>query len=157
MRKMAFVIALFVLAVSAIGIFSVLRSMIARYSLMTLLQGLLCVIGVLSFILFMFKKNLYALLNVAWFLPQVVVLAVRYVDPVYDAYVERSIYDLTIVINSVLVLSVEKAADVYLRIGFNFIGMVGLGLSILVLVYIWRQPAVVAETPKRKTRQIEHK
>lgn len=157
MRKISFVLMLFILVVSGIGIFSVTQSMIARYSPMMVMQAILCLIGILSFFLFISKKNLFALLSVVWFLPQVVVLAERYVDPVYDAYVERSIYDLTIVINSVLVLSVEKATDVYLRIGFNFIGMVGLALSILVLVYIWRQPAAAAETPKRKTRQIEHK
>jgi hypothetical protein len=155
MRKMAFVITLFILVVSVIGVFSVTRSMIARYSLMTLLQGPLCIIGILSFILFIFKKNLYALLNVIWFLPQVVVLAERYVDPVYDAYVERGIYDLTIIVNSVIVFSVEKATDVYLRIGFNFIGIAGLILSILILVYVCRHPAEVVEKPKRQIKQTE--
>jgi hypothetical protein len=105
----------------------------------------------------MSKKNLYALLNVIWFLPQVVVLAERYVDPVYDAYVERSVYDLTISINSVIALSVEKATDVYLRIGFNFIGIVGLILSILVLVNIWRCPSGIVEKRKHRTKQIDHK
>jgi hypothetical protein len=147
-RKIAFVVTLFVLVVSVIGIYSVTQSMIVRYSLMALLQGLLCVIGVLSFILFMLKKNLYALLNVIWFLPQVVVLAERYVDPIYDAYVERGIYDLTIVINSVIVFSVEKVSDVYLRIGFNFIGIVGLILSILVLAHLGRHPLDAVEKPK---------
>ena len=152
MRKLAFVITLFILVVSVIGIFSVTRSMIARYSLMTLLQGLLCIMGVLSFILFMFKKTLYALLNVIWFLPQVVVLAERYVDPIYDAYAERGIYDLTTVINSVFVLSVEKAPDVYLRIGFNFIGIVGLILSILVLVHMYRHPSEAVERPSHQIK-----
>ena len=145
MKRMAFVITLFILVVSVIGIFSVTRSTIARYSTMTLLQGLLSIIGILSFILFVFKKNQYALLNVIWFMPQVVVLAERYVDPIYDAYVERSIYDLTIVINSIIVFAVEKDTDVCLRIGFNVIGIVGLVLSILVFVHIIRHPSKVVE------------
>ena len=157
MRKIAFVIALFILVVSVMGILSVTRSLITRYDLMTLLQGLLSIIGILSFLLFMFKKNLYALLNVIWFLPQVVVLAERFVDPVYDAYAERGIYDLTIVINSVVVFAVETAADVYLRIGFNLIGLVGLILSVLVLVHVCRRPSEIVEEPKQKLQYIRPK
>jgi hypothetical protein len=157
MKRLAFLITLFILVGSVIGILSVTRSILARYSLMALLQGLLCVIGILSFILFMCKKNLYSLLNIVWFLPQVVVVAKRYVDPVYDAYVERSIYDLTIVINCIVVLSVEKATDVYLRIGFNFIGITGLILSLLVLVHVCRRPVWVVRPREHKIKKIEHK
>ena len=157
MRKLAFVLTLFVLVMSVIGMVSVTRAIVTRYSAMTLWQGLLCLVGVVSFILFILKKNLYSLLNVLWFLPQVFVLAVRFVDPVYDAYVQRTIYDLTIAINSLVVLSVEKATDVYLRIGFNVIGIVGLLLSIIVLIYICRPPARVVEKYEHKIRQIEHK
>jgi hypothetical protein len=155
MRKKAFVITLFILVISVIGIVSITRAMIIRFDVMTLLQGLICLVGVVSFILFMFKKNQYALLNILWFLPQVVVLAERYVDPVYDAYVERTIYDLTIVFNSIIVLSMDQGADVYLRIGFNFIGIVGLILSIIVLVHICRRSAPDVEKREHKTRQIE--
>ena len=157
MKKMAFAITLFVLILSVMGIIPITRVIVTRFDVMTLLQGLLCLIGVVSFILFILKKNLYALLSVLWFLPQVAVLAKRYVDPVYDAYVERSLYDLTIVINSIIVLSVEKGADVYLRIGFNVIGIVGLILSILVLGYICRRPLQVVEKREPHPRQIEHK
>ena len=157
MKKMAFAIALFILVVSVMGIVPITRAMVTRFDVMALLQGLLCLVGVVSFTLFILKKNPFALLNILWFLPQVVVLAERYVDPVYDAYVERSIYDLTIVINSIIVLSAEKGIDVYLRIGFNVIGIVGLILSILVLGHISRRPSPVVEKRERKTRQIEHK
>jgi len=139
MRKLAYLITLIILVFSVIGLHSGISDLIAACGQFILLRMLLCIMGITCFVLLMLNKRIYVWLNVIWFLPQVIVLAERFVDPVYDAYAERVIYDLTIFINSVLFVSVEKSADVFLRIGFNLIGIVGLILSVVIASHVFRK------------------
>jgi len=139
MRKLAYLITLIILVFSVIGLHSGISDLIAARGQFISLRMLLCIMGITCFVLLVLNKRVYVWLSVIWFLPQVIVLAERFVDPVYDAYAERVIYDLTIFINSVLFVSVEKSADVFLRIGFNLIGIVGLILSVVIASHVFRK------------------
>ncbi|MGB7054314.1 MAG: hypothetical protein WBE28_03210 [bacterium] len=138
MRKLAYVITLIVFVFSVVGLYSSIRDMIAVRGQFLLFRSLLCVLGIVAFVAFMLKKRIFALLNIIWFLPQVVVLSERFVDPVYDGYAERALYDVTLSISSVFVVSIEKAPDVFLRIGFNVVGIMGLILSTVIAAVVFR-------------------
>lgn len=138
MRKLAYVITLIVFVFSVVGLYSSIRDMIAVRGQFLLFRSLLCVLGIVAFVAFMLKKRIFALLNIIWFLLQVIVLSERFVDPVYDGYAERALYDVTLSISSVFVVSIEKAPDVFLRIGFNVVGIMGLILSTVIAAVVFR-------------------
>jgi uncharacterized membrane protein YuzA (DUF378 family) len=131
MRKLAYVITLVVFAFSVVAIYSLINDVVGGQGRF-MWRLLLSIVGIAAFITLMLHKRIFVLLNIIWFLPQVIVLAERFVDPVYDAYAERTVYDLTLSVSSILVLGFEKAPDVFLRIGFNLVGIAGLILSIAV-------------------------
>jgi hypothetical protein len=139
MSKLAYVITLIVFVFSMVGLYSSISDMITVRGQFALLRSLLSFLGIVSFILLSLKKRLFVLLNIVWFVPQVIVLAERFVDPVYDAYAERAVYDVTLSISSVFVISIEKTPDVFLRIGFNVVGIVGMILSIIIAAAFLRR------------------
>lgn len=139
MRKLAYVITLIVFVFSMVGLYSSISGVIAGQGQFLLYRLLLCVLGILAFVAFMLKRRIFALLNIIWFLPQVIVLAERFVDPVYDGYAERAVYDVTLSISSVFVLSIEKAPDVFFRIGLNVVGIIGMILSIIIAATLFRK------------------
>lgn len=134
MRKLAYVITLIVFVFSFVGLYSAISDLIAERGQFILSRISLCAIGIVAFIAFMSKRKIFALLNSIWFLPQIIVLSERFVDPLYDAYAERTVYDITLVVSSIVTVGVEKIPDVFLRIGFNLVGIAGLILSIVVAV-----------------------
>ena len=134
MKKLAFAITLIVFVFSVVGLYSAISDAMAARGQFILCRLLLSILGIAAFVAFMLKKRMFALLNITWFLPQVIVLSERFVDPVYDAYAERTLYDLTLSISSIFVVGFEKVPDVFLRLGFNLVGIVGLILSIVVAV-----------------------
>ncbi|KPL15133.1 hypothetical protein AMJ74_02115 [candidate division WOR_3 bacterium SM1_77] len=139
MKKLAFVITLIIFVFSVVGLYSSISDAIAVQGRFILLRVLLCILGIGTFVAFMFKKRLFALLGTIWFLPQIIVLSERFVDPMYDAYAERTVYDLTLSISSVLVVAIEKTPDVFLRIGVNLVGLTGLILSLVIAAAVFRK------------------
>lgn len=138
MRNLAYIITLVVFAFSVVAIYSVINDILGGQGQFILLRFLLSIVGIAAFITLILHRSIFVLLDIVWFLPQVIVLAERFVDPVYDAYAERTVYDLTLSVSSILVLGFEKAPDVFLRIGFNLVGIAGLILSIVVAVRFLR-------------------
>lgn len=138
MRKLAYVITLIVFVFSMVGLYSSISDVITGQGQFLLFRSILCVLGIGAFVAFMLKKRIFALLNIVWFLPQVIVLSERFVDPVYDGYAERALYDVTLSISSVFVVSIEKAPDVFLRIGFNVVGIIGMILSMIIAAAVFR-------------------
>jgi hypothetical protein len=126
------VITLVVFVFSCVAVYSVISDVLGDQGQFLLSRFLLSLLGIIAFIMLMRKKNMFAVLNIMWFLPQIIVLAERFVDPLYDGYAERTIYDLTLSISSVFVIGIEKAPDVFLRIGFNLVGIAGFVLSLMV-------------------------
>lgn len=139
MRKLAYVITLIVFAFSVVGLYSAIGDLIAERGQFILSRISLCGIGIVAFIAFMSKKRIFALLNCIWFLPQIIVLSERFVDPLYDAYAERTVYDITLVVSGIITVGVEKVPDVFLRIGMNLVGLIGLALSIAVSTAVFRK------------------
>jgi hypothetical protein len=132
MKRLAFVITLLVFVFSVVGLYSAISDVIAERGQFILSRILLCAMGIMAFAAFMSRRRIFALLNTIWFLPQIIVLSERFVDPLHDAYAERTIYDLTLSISSVFVIGFEKAPDVFLRIGLNLVGIAGFILSLMV-------------------------
>ena len=138
MKSLASAITLIVFVFSVVAIYSAVSDMLGDHGQFVLLRFLLSVVGITAFVTLMLKKKIFILFDIIWFLPQVAVLYERFVDPLYDAYAERTIYDLTLSISSILVIGIEKAPDVFLRIGFNLVAIAGLVLSIIGAVGIFK-------------------
>lgn len=151
MQKLVYVVTAIIFIFSAMGVYSSLSEMITAKGLFVVQKALLCILGIVAFVLFMCRKRVFALLNVIWFLPQTFVLSERFVDPLYDAYAERTVYDLTVVVSSVFVVSVEKTQDVFVRIGFNMVGIAGLMISIVIAWAVLRNVDFFMKKRKDKT------
>jgi len=139
MKSLAFVITLIVFVFSVVGIYSAISDVIAERGQFVLSRILLCSMGIVAFITFFSKKRIFALLNTVWFLPQIIVLSERFVDPLYDGYAERTAYDMTLMVSSIIAVGIEKVPDVFLRIGMNLVGLTGFALSIVISVAVFRK------------------
>jgi hypothetical protein len=151
MQKLAYVVTAIIFIFSVVGTYSNLNEMIAAKGQFVAQRILLCILGIITFVLFMLRKRVFALLNVIWFLPQTIVLSERFVDPLYDAYAERTVYDMAILVSSVFVVGVEKTQDVFVRIGFNMVGIAGLMFSILIAWAVLRNVDFLVKRRKDKT------
>jgi hypothetical protein len=139
MRRLAFVITLIIFVFSVVGLYSSISDTITAQGQLLLFRVLLCILGIGTFVAFILKREIFALLNTIWFLPQTIVLSERFVDPLYDAYAERTVYDLTLSISSVLVVAIERTPDVFLRIGINSVGLAGFILSLVIAAAVFRK------------------
>ncbi len=141
MKRLAFVITLLVFVFSVVGLYSAIGDVIAERGQFIVSRILLCAMGIVAFVAFMSKRRIFTLLNTIWFLPQIIVLSERFVDPLYDGYAERTVYDMTLIVSSIITMGIERVPDIFLRIGINLVGLTGFVISIVISTTVFRKMA----------------
>lgn len=139
MKVVAYVVTLYVFIISVIGLFEYIPRFALDPQFLTDPRVPLCLIGVAAMILLAFRKKSFALINIIWFLPQVIVISRRLSSTAGDIFVETVIFDMTIVVNVLFGIVRRLGTDSYQVIQPNVIGVAGLILSIIIAEWVYRR------------------
>lgn len=132
MKKLTIIITLVILLISLYGIFFYTGVVIIKCSTVDLLRLLLCFLGIVSFILYLFKSRVFVWLNIIWFLPQIMVVTERTFNYAQRTYFDNAVYNMTIIFNFGFMMLWETNSNTCLVLNANIFAIVGLFLSLVI-------------------------
>lgn len=139
MKVVAYAITLYIFVISVVGLFGYIPRFSLDVEFLRDARVPLCLIGVVSMLLLSFRKRPFALLNIVWFLPQMLVISRRLSSAAGDVFVETVMFDVTIVVNFGFDIVRRLGSDSYQVIQPNIIGIAGLIVSIIIAEWAYRR------------------